>query len=73
MGNIDPFLCTHGFYAFAGVNGETYEIHSVDPWFDIRLGGFERFTNLKNRNPDFKPLISLGMTFFLLCVRDWSH
>lgn len=32
---IDPFVCTHVIYAFAGLNPSTYEIESLDPYNDL--------------------------------------
>lgn len=37
--NIDPFICTHGFYAFATLNPSTYEVVARDPGHDLPSGG----------------------------------
>ncbi|CAL4109527.1 unnamed protein product [Meganyctiphanes norvegica] len=62
--DIDPHLCTHLFYAFAGINPETYEVKILDPYTDLciegGLCGFENFTALKQENPDLKTLLSIG-------------
>lgn len=68
--DIDPFLCTHGFYAFADMSNSTWEIFSVDPWFDLGPSdcapgacfhdGFRRFVALQDSNPAFVPMLSVG-------------
>nr|AIU92929.1 chitinase 3 [Macrobrachium nipponense] len=59
----DPFLCTHLNYAFAGL-GADYAIKVLDPWNDLcdegGKCGFNRFTKLKEKNPDLKTLLSVG-------------
>lgn len=61
--NIDPFLCTHVIYTFAGL-GYDNKIRSLDPWNDLKddygKGAFERFTNLKRINPKLKTIIAIG-------------
>jgi len=61
--NIDPFLCTHLIYTFAGL-GYDNKIRSLDPWNDLRdnygKGAFERFTNLKQQNGKLKTLLAIG-------------
>ena len=32
--NIDPNLCTHGFYGFADLNNQTWKTEPFDPWYD---------------------------------------
>ena len=68
--DIDPTLCTHGFYGFADIDENTYEIRVWDPWYDLgpqdcgagecNYDSYRRFVALKQRNPDFKPMISVG-------------
>ena len=36
--DIDPTLCTHLVYAFAGLNSTTNSIYSLDPHYDITNG-----------------------------------
>ncbi|TRY98308.1 hypothetical protein DNTS_022310 [Danionella cerebrum] len=54
--NVDPFLCTHLFYAFAMINHAnelvTYE------WNDETL--YKAFNELKNKNPSLKTLLAVG-------------
>ncbi|KAJ8360381.1 hypothetical protein SKAU_G00169060 [Synaphobranchus kaupii] len=53
--NVDPCLCDHLIYAFAGMKNneiQTYE------WDDVKLyGGFQA---LKNQNSDLKTLLAIG-------------
>ena len=37
--NIDPMLCTHIIYAFAGLDNVTYSINSLDSFLDTEEGG----------------------------------
>ncbi|XP_078054046.1 acidic mammalian chitinase-like isoform X2 [Mustelus asterias] len=53
--NVDPCLCTHLIYAFAGMRSNqisTYE------WDDVKL--YHQFNSLKNKNKDLKTLLSVG-------------
>ncbi|XP_047195278.1 acidic mammalian chitinase-like [Hippoglossus stenolepis] len=53
--NIDPCLCDHLIYAFAGMDGnmiKTYE------WDDEKLYG--QFQALKNQNSNLKTLLAIG-------------
>jgi chitinase len=68
--DIDPDLCTHGFYGFADMDNITWQVYSMDPWFDLapsdcgaglcNYDGYRRFVALKERNPNFVPMLSLG-------------
>lgn len=62
--DIDPNLCTHLIYTFAGVDPTTHKIKALDPWNDLDEGGgkgaYKRFTNLKQQNPSLKTLLSVG-------------
>ena len=65
---IDPTLCTHGIYGYARLSTFTWNIVPRDPYLDLDpvqdcgdsewsicgIGGYRKFTDLKNRNPDFK-------------------
>nr|XP_033483367.1 chitinase-3-like protein 1 [Epinephelus lanceolatus] len=53
--NIDPFLCTHLVYAFAIIN-HANEITEYE-WNEKSL--YKSFTELKNRNPRLKTLLSV--------------
>ena len=37
--HIDPMLCTHLIYAFAGLNSVTHSIQSLDVFLDTKEGG----------------------------------
>lgn len=37
--NIDPTLCTHIIYTFVGLNNETFEVNSLDPFLDLEKDG----------------------------------
>uniref|UniRef100_A0A8C9QMV6 Acidic mammalian chitinase n=1 Tax=Scleropages formosus TaxID=113540 RepID=A0A8C9QMV6_SCLFO len=53
--NVDPCLCDHLIYAFAGMNNNeiaTYE------WDDVKLYG--EFNALKNQNSNLKTLLAIG-------------
>jgi len=68
--NIDPELCTHGFYGFADLSNTTWEIVPVDPWYDLapddcepgycNYDSYRRFTALADSHPNFHPIISVG-------------
>ncbi|XP_041439779.1 acidic mammalian chitinase isoform X2 [Xenopus laevis] len=53
--NIDPCLCTHLIYAFAGMSDN--QINITD-WNDITL--YNSFQNLKKHNGELKTLLSIG-------------
>ena len=68
--DIDPNLCTHGFYGFADLDNQTWTIYSYDPWYDLapedcepgycNYDSYRRFVALKEQNPDFVALLSVG-------------
>ena len=62
--DIDPFLCTHAAFGFAGLNKNTYEVKVLDPWNELETnygkGAYNRFTKLKLINPNLKTLLSVG-------------
>lgn len=61
--NLDPFICTHIIYGFAGL-GYDNTIISLDPWNDLPenygKGAMARFTGLKSQNPELKALLAIG-------------
>ncbi|XP_059477192.1 probable chitinase 2 [Neocloeon triangulifer] len=63
IANIEPSLCTHGVYVFAGLDSSD-QVGSLDPWADLEegggLGGYAKFVALKTINPAFKPMLALG-------------
>nr|SAY40524.1 Chitinase 3 [Macrobrachium rosenbergii] len=62
--DVDPALCTHLIYAFAGLNPTTNEIKVLDPWNDLCDGGgkcaYDRFVKLKKRNVNLKTILGVG-------------
>ncbi|MCQ7842149.1 glycosyl hydrolase family 18 protein, partial [Salmonella enterica] len=53
--NIDPCLCTHLIYAFAGMQNN--EITTLE-WNDETL--YKEFNGLKNKNSNLKTLLAIG-------------
>lgn len=47
--DIDPFLCTHLIFGFAGLDGNSHTIKSLDPYNDLYeewgRGAFQRLDN----------------------------
>ena len=63
--NINPHLCTHLVYSFAGLVDS--EIESLDKWLDLGnekpgsgLKNFQRTVELKKVNPNLKVTIAIG-------------
>ncbi|UYV62804.1 Cht9 [Cordylochernes scorpioides] len=61
--SIDPNICTHLIYGFAGLSYDG-RIRSLDSYNDLRenygKGAFERFTGLKRQNPRLRTLMAIG-------------
>ncbi|KAM7053744.1 acidic mammalian chitinase [Molossus nigricans] len=53
--DIDPCLCTHLIYAFAGMRNN--EITTIE-WNDVTL--YQAFNGLKNKNSQLKTLLAIG-------------
>ncbi|KAK8374967.1 hypothetical protein O3P69_011314 [Scylla paramamosain] len=65
--DIDPFLCTHLIFGFAGLSNETWQIEVLDPWNELcpdEEGGnncaYDRFVALKEVNPSLTVLLAVG-------------
>jgi len=62
--NIDPSLCTHIVYAFAGMDNKTFAIESMDPFLDLPDGGgraqYKKMMSLKERHPKLKITVAVG-------------
>ena len=62
--NIDPHLCTHLIYGFAGINPATNTIKVLDPYNELYdnggKGAYLRFTGLKKTNPQLKTILAIG-------------
>ena len=80
--DIDPWLCTHGFYGFADLDNITWTIYAYDPWYDLAPGdcepgycnydSYRRFVNLKSVNPNFVPMLSIGKIFWYLVKKAFT-
>ncbi|OAD55383.1 putative chitinase 2 [Eufriesea mexicana] len=62
VSNINPNLCTHIIYAFAGLNSTSWTIRSLDPGLDIQdgIGNYKKITNLRQKNPRLNILLAIG-------------
>jgi chitinase len=59
--DIDPALCTHLMYAFAGLDREQYVVTALDPDYDLgEAGGYARFNALKTSNADLLTFLTIG-------------
>ena len=57
--NINPFLCSHLIYAFAGFN-KKWEMKPFDAYNDIEQGNYKKFVGLKQYNPALKTMVAVG-------------
>ncbi|XP_069703579.1 probable chitinase 2 [Periplaneta americana] len=64
MDQLDPTLCTHLVYAFAGLDNRTQGIRSLDEFLDLEdnygKGTYKKVTALKSRYPHLKVSIAIG-------------
>ncbi|XP_045782773.1 probable chitinase 2 [Maniola jurtina] len=64
LSDIEPSLCTHLVYSFAGLDESTSSIRSLDPWQDLEKdygkAGYKRLVSLKERYPHLKVTIAIG-------------
>ncbi|KAL1132509.1 hypothetical protein AAG570_010464 [Ranatra chinensis] len=58
--NINPFICTHLFYAFAVLDVFNDDIQAFDKSLDLDRGGYRMTTDLKILNPNLKVMLSVG-------------
>lgn len=62
--DIDPAICTHIIFGFAGLDQNTFEIKVLDPYNELCENwgkcGYDRFTALKQKNTDLKALLAIG-------------
>ncbi|CAG0900587.1 unnamed protein product [Darwinula stevensoni] len=62
---IDPTLCTHLVFGFAGLSYEN-KIHALDPWNELvdewgsGKDAYRRFNALKTVNPGMKTILAIG-------------
>jgi len=62
--HVDPTLCTHLIYSFAGLDTHNWTIKSLDPWMDLEdnygLAGFKKATNMKKTHSHLKVTLAIG-------------
>jgi len=62
--DVDPSLCTHLIYSFAGLEQANWTMKSLDPWMDLEDGGalrgFRKTTALKYSHPHLKVTLAIG-------------
>ena len=49
--DVDPSLCTHLIYSFAGLEQANWTMKSLDPWMDLEVGGCRRVANCHGGGP----------------------
>ena len=64
--DIDPNLCTHGYYGFADLDNATWTLKVIDPWYDLgpqdcplgdaecHYDSYRRFIGLKKQSSNFQ-------------------
>lgn len=62
--DIPGDLCTHVNFAYAGVDGTTFQLKSEVPQYEANRGLFNNFTSIKRKYPSLKTSISIG---------GWEH
>jgi chitinase len=62
--HLDPTLCTHIIYSFAGLDVKADGIRSLDPYQDLKedygKDGYQKLTRLKQRYPHLKVSLAIG-------------
>ncbi|KAK9504293.1 hypothetical protein O3M35_010659 [Rhynocoris fuscipes] len=62
--DIEPDLCTHIVYSFAGLNTSSWTITSLDPYMDLEenygKGTYKKMTSLKKSHPGLKVTLAIG-------------
>ncbi|XP_022817324.1 probable chitinase 2 [Spodoptera litura] len=62
--DLEPALCTHLVYSFAGLNETSNTIKSLDPWQDLETdygkAGYKRLVAMKNKYPHLKVTLAIG-------------
>ncbi|XP_064103793.1 acidic mammalian chitinase-like isoform X2 [Macrobrachium nipponense] len=63
--DIDPHLCTHLIFSFAGLSNYTWQIEVLDPWNELcppegNNCAYKRFVALKDFNPSLTILLAIG-------------
>ena len=68
--DIPAEMCTHLIYSFIGLDNKTYELKMIGPSYDLEKKGFERFVGLRNKHPQLKLMLAIGLhslRLFLVC------
>jgi len=52
--------CTHLIYSFVGVSNVTWGVLVLDEELDVQKGNFQKFTDLRLKNPKLKLLLAVG-------------
>ncbi|XP_050592716.1 probable chitinase 2 [Bombus affinis] len=60
ISNIEPELCTHLIYTFAGLDSTTWAIKSLDPYLDVTRENYKKMTALRAQYPHLNILLSIG-------------
>lgn len=64
INNLNPDLCTHVVYSFAGLDVDHDTIKALDPWQDLEdnggKGGYKKLTSYKVSHPHLKVLLAIG-------------
>ncbi|XP_026483657.2 probable chitinase 2 [Vanessa tameamea] len=64
LADLEPSLCTHLIYSFAGLDESTMSIKSLDPWQDLEKdygkAGYKNLVSLKARYPHLKVTVAIG-------------
>jgi len=62
--DIDPHLCTHAIFTFAGIDPASSTLRVLDPYNELYdnygKGAYLRFTGLKKINPQLKTILAVG-------------
>lgn len=58
--DIDPNVCTHIIYGFASLDMSSYVMKEFDPDVDVQRGGYQKFVDLRKKNPHLTALIAIG-------------
>ncbi|GLG95151.1 Probable chitinase 2, partial [Gryllus bimaculatus] len=64
VADIDASLCTHLVYAFAGLDAQSLEVISLDPYNDLEenwgKGSYKKFAAIAAKNPHVTTLLAVG-------------
>ncbi|KAG8182777.1 hypothetical protein JTE90_018651, partial [Oedothorax gibbosus] len=60
LSGFQPHLCTHAIYALAKLENNSIESRLPDIDLPEYLNGYQKFNDLKKKNPNLKTLIAIG-------------